>query len=80
MCQFSLDTAQFASHHGIDFREYFSRELPELADLEVAGLLEWHGDVIVIPTKGRLLVRRVAMTFDRHLRDAQTEARYSKVV
>jgi hypothetical protein len=27
-----------------------------------------------------LLVRRVAMVFDRHLRDVQTEAKYSKVV
>jgi oxygen-independent coproporphyrinogen-3 oxidase len=80
MCQFSLDTAKFASEHGIDFHSYFSREIPELADLQHAGLLEWQGETIVIPTKGRLLVRRVAMTFDKHLRDAQTEARYSKVV
>ena len=80
MCQFSLDTAKFGSAHGIDFHSYFSREMPELADLELAGLLEWQGETIVIPTKGRLLVRRVAMTFDKHLRDAQTGARYSKVV
>jgi oxygen-independent coproporphyrinogen-3 oxidase len=33
-----------------------------------------------VPTKGRLLVRRVAMVFDKHLRDFQTEAKYSKVV
>jgi oxygen-independent coproporphyrinogen-3 oxidase len=80
MCQFELDTEGFAQRHQIDFDTYFSRELPELADLELAGLLEWQGKRIVIPIKGRLLVRRVAMTFDRHLRDAQTQARYSKVV
>ena len=52
----------------------------ELKELEEAGLLEWDGEVINIPTKGRLLVRRVAMAFDRHLREASTQAKYSKVV
>ena len=80
MCQFELDTIAFASKHQIDFEIYFSRELPELKELEEAGLLEWQGKKIYVPTKGRLLVRRVAMVFDRHLRDVQTEARYSKVV
>ncbi|MEY4625456.1 MAG: hypothetical protein RL061_981 [Pseudomonadota bacterium] len=80
MCQFELDTASFAKNHGIDFSNYFEREIIELKDLEQAGLLRWEGSKIVVPTKGRLLVRRVAMTFDRHLRDIKTEARYSKVV
>ena len=80
MCQFELDTELFAKNHQIDFDAYFSRELPELKELEEAGLLEWQSKKIYVPTKGRLLVRRVAMVFDRHLRDAQTEARYSKVV
>jgi oxygen-independent coproporphyrinogen-3 oxidase len=80
MCQFELDTRAFASKHQIDFETYFSRELPELKELEEAGLLEWRGKKIHVPTKGRLLVRRVAMVFDRHLRDVQTEAKYSKVV
>ncbi|MEY4557508.1 MAG: hypothetical protein RLY42_683, partial [Pseudomonadota bacterium] len=66
--------------HQIDFETYFSRELPELEELEEAGLLEWQGKKIYVPTKGRLLVRRVAMVFDRHLRDMQTQAKYSKVV
>jgi oxygen-independent coproporphyrinogen-3 oxidase len=80
MCQFELDTDEFAKNHQIDFDTYFAKELPELKELEEAGLLEWHGRKIYVPTKGRLLVRRVAMAFDRHLRDAKTHARYSKVV
>jgi oxygen-independent coproporphyrinogen-3 oxidase len=80
MCQFELDTTAFASKHQIEFETYFSRELPELKELEEAGLLEWQGKKIYVPTKGRLLVRRVAMVFDRHLRDMQTQAKYSKVV
>ncbi|MFM8761059.1 MAG: oxygen-independent coproporphyrinogen III oxidase [Polynucleobacter victoriensis] len=80
MCQFELDTDEFAKNHQIDFDTYFAKELPELKELEEAGLLEWQGRKIYVPTKGRLLVRRVAMAFDRHLRDAKTHARYSKVV
>ena len=80
MCQFSLDTSIFAKEHGIEFGTYFSKEMSELIELEAAGLLEWQGGTLVIPTKGRLLVRRVAMTFDKHLRESRTAARYSKVV
>ncbi len=80
MCQFKLNTDEFAANHGIHFQEYFAKEMNELQELEEAGLLEWDGNIIHIPTKGRLLVRRVAMAFDRHLREASTQAKYSKVV
>ena len=80
MCQFALDTKAFASSHQIDFAKYFQVELEELKDLEQAGLLEWRQDDIYVPTKGRLLARRVAMTFDRHLRESQAKGTYSKVL
>jgi len=80
MCQFSLDIDQFSQVHGLDFRSYFKLELEELRDLEDAGLLEWDGEKIIVPMKGRLLVRRVAMAFDRHLRESQARGTYSKVL
>ena len=80
MCQFSLDTVAFASAHQIDFNTYFKVELKELKELEAAGLLEWQGPLLVVPTKGRLLARRVAMSFDRHLRESQAKGTYSKVL
>lgn len=80
MCQFALDTQAFANAHQIDFKNYFKAELVELKDLEEAGLLEWQGSTLVVPIKGRLLARRVAMTFDRHLRESQTQGTYSKVL
>jgi oxygen-independent coproporphyrinogen-3 oxidase len=80
MCQFELDTESFANKYQIDFDAYFARELAELKELEEVGLLEWRGKKICVPSKGRLLVRRVAMVFDKHLRDVQTQAKYSKVV
>lgn len=80
MCQFSLDTKSFAASHQIDFSTYFEAEIDELKNLEEAGLLEWVGDNILVPTKGRLLARRVAMTFDRHLRESHAKGTYSKVL
>ena len=55
-------------------------EIEELKHLEEAGLLEWQGAKMVVPIKGRLLARRVAMTFDRHLRESQAKGTYSKVL
>lgn len=80
MCQFELDMDAFARKYNLNFQQYFAPELQELEDLQKAGLLMRDGQHIKVQTKGRLLVRRVAMAFDRHLRDGQTQARYSKVV
>lgn len=80
MCQFTLNTQKFAHDHQINFSDYFKLELEELKGLEEAGLLEWRGDEMQVPIKGRLLARRVAMTFDRHLRESQAKGSYSKVL
>jgi oxygen-independent coproporphyrinogen-3 oxidase len=80
MCQFALDTDLFGKTHQINFPSYFKIEIEELKHLEQAGLLEWQGAKMVVPIKGRLLARRVAMTFDRHLRESQAKGTYSKVL
>ena len=80
MCQFTLNTKAFADTHNIDFLNYFKIEMKELKDLEEAGLVEWQGVNLTVPIKGRLLARRVAMTFDRHLRKSQAIGTYSKVL
>ncbi len=80
MCQFELDTNKFSSEHQINFLNYFSEELEDLKELESAGLIEWQGHKLIIPIKGRLLVRRVAMVFDKYLRKHTTQASYSKLV
>jgi oxygen-independent coproporphyrinogen-3 oxidase len=80
MCQFALNTQTFAKDHQLDFSNYFKTEIEELKGLEEAGLLEWQGSNMQVPIKGRLLARRVAMTFDRHLRESQAKGTYSKVL
>ena len=80
MCQFRLNTKSFADSHRIDFSEYFADELTELKVLEDAGLVKLNAHEIIVPIKGRLLARRVAMAFDRRLRESQSLGSYSKVL
>jgi hypothetical protein len=44
------------------------------------GLVELAPDWIVVTPKGRLLVRAIAMLFDRYLRQARQSASYSRVI
>jgi oxygen-independent coproporphyrinogen-3 oxidase len=34
----------------------------------------------MVEPKGRFLIRNIAMLFDRHLRERETKARYSKTI
>ena len=93
MCGFELDMRAFGATHGLDFKRTFADELEALAPLEEADLVKVGDERILITPQGRLLVRRIAMVFDAHLRAVGTERaveaqgkpvafvpRYSKVV
>ncbi|GHD59125.1 oxygen-independent coproporphyrinogen III oxidase [Jeongeupia chitinilytica] len=80
MCQFELVFQPFEIAYLVDFRGYFAEELRRLAELEADGLVEIGYDRITVTAKGRLLVRSVAMVFDRYLGTAATSARYSKLI
>ena len=80
MCNFDLDFAEVEAQHGIRFAEYFAPELVALKALAADGIVEVGDRGIVVTPRGRLLVRIVAMQFDRHLREAAETARYSKVI
>lgn len=80
MCHFSVSKEGIAAAYMIDFDVYFRRELDELAGFDKAGLVELHDDWIEVTSKGRLLVRAVAMVFDRYLKRSEVAQRYSKIV
>ena len=70
----------FEIAHLINFREYFAAELEDLNEMAAAGLLRIEGDWISVLPAGRLLVRGIAMVFDRYLRASRERARYSRVI
>ncbi len=80
MCHFELSFEAFEVAHLIDFKTYFAPELAALRDMENAGLLEIGDQWITVLPRGRMLVRAIAMVFDRYLRSDRERARYSKVI
>lgn len=80
MCYDSLEFAEFDRRHGIAFTDYFSDELERLAVLERDGLVRLTSTHITVTPRGRLLLRSVAMCFDRHLVDAGGSERFSKAI
>ena len=51
-----------------------------MAEYEKLGLVELDSGAITVTPKGRLLVRNIAMVFDRYLRQDRERRRYSRVI
>src|SRR4029450_6378590 len=80
MCHFEVSKESIETAHLIEFDDYFKTEIAELKMFEDEGLVENTPEWISVTPKGKLLVRAVAMTFERYLRAAQRARRYSKIV
>jgi len=80
MCNFELDFDSVGAEYGVSFADYFAPDLAALVPLAADGLVELDGRSVRVTPRGRLLVRTVAMQFDRYLREAQAKAQYSKVI
>ena len=80
MCHDRLRISDFESAHGISFQSYFQNELENLAPLVKDGLVQVDDDEIEITGSGRLLLRSVAMVFDRYLNRDENDGRFSKAI
>ena len=80
MCHFELSIESIEIAHLIDFKSYFASELDDLREMEKGGLLTIDDQWISVEPRGRLLVRGIAMAFDRYLRTDRERVRYSKVI
>ena len=80
MCHFELSIESIEVSHLIDFRKYFADELEDLKEMERAGLVKVEREWITVLPPGRMLVRIIAMLFDRYLRADRQRTRYSKVI
>lgn len=67
MCQFALSIDAIEETYLIDFNHYFADEMVAIASLHANGLVDFDRHWIDVTPQGRLLVRAVAMVFDRHL-------------
>jgi oxygen-independent coproporphyrinogen-3 oxidase len=80
MCYDRLNFATFSAENGIEFRDYFDNELTRLEPLAKDGLITLDENAITITPKGRLLLRSIAMIFDRHLSRVENDGRFSKAI
>ena len=65
-------------------RLYHEQDAPEMPDAEYdrlfRELIELEADGIGITAKGRLLLRCIAMVFDRHMAEVDTDKRFSRAI
>ena len=80
MCYDRLDFDAFDAGHDTNFRDYFKDELERLQPLAADDLIELEAGGIAITGKGRLLLRSIAMVFDRHLNEVGTQKRFSRAI
>ena len=67
MCQGEIPVAALERRYAIDFEEYFADSLARLAPLVADGLVTLARGKVAATTQGRLLLRNIAMCFDRYL-------------
>ena len=80
MCYDRLVFADFDKKHDVEFSSYFLHELERLQPLEQDGLVQVDNEQIAISAKGRLLLRSIAMVFDRYLNADDGSDRFSKAI
>jgi oxygen-independent coproporphyrinogen-3 oxidase len=79
MCNLALRFDEFEAAYGIRFADTFAPELERLRSFEEDGLVSIGAARLDVLTAGRMLVRNVAMVFDRYL-GQQARGRFSGTV
>ena len=82
MCQGEIPMAALERRYGIRFDEYFGEEMQRLLPLAEDGLVRVEEQRIAVTARGRLLLRNIAMCFDRYLEQPATveTPRFSRTV
>ncbi len=80
ICHFCLDFDKIQSELGINFQEYFSKELDTLRSMASDGLLTLTDSGIDVRPTGRLLIRHICMVFDAYLSQQENPNRYSRII
>jgi oxygen-independent coproporphyrinogen-3 oxidase len=82
MCNNRVLKSELASRFGVAFDEYFHDSLARLDEFIADGLVSLRDDRLQIEPDGRLVVRNIAMAFDRYLDQGGSDAKqkYSRTV
>ena len=82
MCQGEVPIGALERRYAIEFRSYFAEALERLQPLVADGLVRIEADRIAVSSHGRLLLRNIAMCFDRYLEKpvADNAPRFSRAI
>ncbi len=79
MCNLEVRFDELEATYGVRFPAAFANELERLREFEKDGLVARHADRLEVLPAGRMLVRNIAMVFDRYL-GAQQPVRFSRTI
>ncbi len=82
MCQGEIPIDALERRYAIDFDQYFALALERMQPLVEDGLVQREPHRIVVTKQGRLLLRNIAMCFDRYLDQSTvvTTPRFSRAI
>lgn len=80
MCNQQIRFEEAEALSGKPFREHFSSQWKDLADMEADGLVVRGEQDLTVTRLGRNFLRNICMLFDSYLEEQLREGRYSKTV
>jgi oxygen-independent coproporphyrinogen-3 oxidase len=80
MCHGELHMPSFGARHQLDFGGYFAAEMERLRGLAADELVALEADTIRVTSRGRLLLRNIAMCFDANRAVPSELPRYSRAI
>jgi oxygen-independent coproporphyrinogen III oxidase len=80
MCQGEIPITALEARYAIDFDAYFAEDLERLRPLQDDGLVFKARERIRVTARGRLLLRNIAMCFDRYLHRPNQAPRFSRAI
>jgi oxygen-independent coproporphyrinogen-3 oxidase len=80
MCQGEIPMITLEERYGIDFAEYFRDAFARLQPLVDDGLVNVEPDRIAATSRGRLLLRNIAMCFDHYLERPAIPLKFSRAI
>ena len=80
MCQGEVPIGALERRYAIDFDTYFADALERLQPLAADDLVRIQPGRITVTSQGRLLLRNIAMCFDRYLDQPAAAPRFSRAI
>lgn len=80
MCQGEIPIDALERRYLIDFHDYFADAIAQLQPLVADGLVKVEPSRITATSRGRLLLRNIAMCFDHYLTQPTASPRFSRAI